>query len=471
MSRFDLFVILAGMRTGSNLLEERLNRVPGLISYGEVFNPHFVGHPKSTQLFGIGLAERDRDPVALAKKLASETEGLGGFRLFQDHDERVLKWALAEPRCAKIVLTRNPVESYVSLKIARATGQWWLGDARSARRAKAHFDKAEFTGFLDARRDFYLRVNRALQTTGQAGFHLDYADLGDSAVTAGLTRYLGASGPPDSGSTLAKVQNPEPLSEKVDNYDEMVAALAGADYFDLGRIPSFEPARGPGIPSFMVSEKSGLLFMPMRGGPTGRVRSWLEREEAGPVATGFTRRDLRRWKRTHPGHLSFTVVSHPVERAHEVFCRRILATGQDSYPEIRAALRANYGLPIPESAPGSDWSADAHGRAFLAFLSFLKVNVGGQTAIRIDPDWTSQANLLHALASVMVPDRVFRAHRLDAELGRLIQQPAPPRAGGDGDSSAPRLEDVYGREIEAAARATYPRDYMMFGFGAWSPPD
>ena len=42
---FDYFVVLAGMRTGSNLLEEQLAAMPGIVSHGELFNPHFFGKP------------------------------------------------------------------------------------------------------------------------------------------------------------------------------------------------------------------------------------------------------------------------------------------------------------------------------------------------------------------------------------------------------------------------------------------
>ena len=44
--RFTSFIVLAGMRTGSNFLEANLNQFPDLKSYGELFNPHFVGGPK-----------------------------------------------------------------------------------------------------------------------------------------------------------------------------------------------------------------------------------------------------------------------------------------------------------------------------------------------------------------------------------------------------------------------------------------
>lgn len=464
MPDFDYFVVLGGMRTGSNLLEEELNSVPGLTSFGEVFNPHFVGRPKRDSLLGITLPERDREPERLLARIAGEQDTLAGFRLFQEHDDRVLTQVLADRRAAKIVLTRNPVESYVSLKIARATGQWWLGDVSRAKSAKARFDPEEFDAFLEARRAFYLRINRALQTSGQTAFHIDYADLTDPGVVAGLVRYLGVDGGIDPGAVRAKVQNPAPLSEKVENFAEMEAALQKTDYFDLGRIPSFEPVRGPGVPSFLIVERAKLMFMPLRGGPTEAVSRWLSDVEGGPPLSGLKQRDIRRWKRQTPGHRSFTVVMHPLARAHSVFTRRILETKEEGFPEIRAALRERHDVPLPEKAPGPDWTAEQHRAAFLGFLKFLKGNLGGQTSLRIDAEWASQAGLLQHLAEVMVPDHVLRAESLDADLPSLVaDRPAP--FGGLADDT--RLSEIYDAEIEAAARAAYPRDYMMFGYAAW----
>jgi len=463
--QFDSFVVLAGMRTGSNLLEEELNSVPGLSCLGEVFNPHFVGHPKTDTLLGLSLAERDRDPGRMLSRIAGQKDALAGFRLFQDHDDRALSHCLADPRTAKVVLTRNPVESYVSLRIARATGQWWLGDVSRARSAKARFDAAEFEAFLEARRAFYLRVNRALQTSGQTAFPLDYADLGDSAVLGGLVRFLGVEGGVDHSRVRAKVQNPSPLDEKVENFAEMEAALARIDCFDLGRIPSFEPVRGPGVPGFMVSDGAKLLYMPLRGGPTEAVATWLTAAGGAAPRRGMKQKDIRQWKRQTPGHRSFTVVSHPVARAHSVFVRRILSAGENAYPEIRTLLREHYGLPIPEVAPGPDWSVTDHRAAFLSFLRFLKGNLGGQTSIRIDPEWASQTGLLQNLAEVMVPDHVLRRETLSDELPALLPpgRPVPFDAGNDDT----RLAEIHDRDLETAARAAYPRDYMMFGYGAW----
>lgn len=133
MAKFDCFVIFAEMRTGSNLLEAAVNELEGVACHGEAFNPALIGYPKKTELLGISREARDSDPMRLWRAIR-EAPGLNGCRFFHDHDPRVLGAMLEDPRCAKIVLTRNPFESYVSLKIARATNQWKLGDARRRRR-------------------------------------------------------------------------------------------------------------------------------------------------------------------------------------------------------------------------------------------------------------------------------------------------------------------------------------------------
>ena len=77
--RFDYFVVLAGMRTGSNLLEEQLNAMPGIKSFGELFNPHFFGKPKQSSQFGFSLLAREADPIRVVDALRTQSPGLPGF--------------------------------------------------------------------------------------------------------------------------------------------------------------------------------------------------------------------------------------------------------------------------------------------------------------------------------------------------------------------------------------------------------
>ncbi|WP_375260748.1 nodulation protein NodH [Palleronia sp.] len=471
-ARFTRFILLAEMRTGSNFLEENLNEIAGVRCWGEAFNPVFVGHAGKVEMAGVTQAERESDPGRLLDAMAAQTEGLSGFRFFHDHDARVLDRLLPEPSCAKIVLTRNPLESYVSLKIARATNQWRLNDMTGARKAKIRFDSVEFAAHVDALRAFQLRVMHILQTTGQTAFYIAYEDLGDLAVLNGLAAWLGVEGRLDKLSDRTKVQNPGALSEKVENYDEMFAALGPTDVFDLGRTPIFEPRRGPAVPSYVAATKAPLLFMPVAGGPRASVEAWLaEIDGVGPEDLGreMTQKDLRKWKRQHPGHRSFTVLRHPVPRLYHTFCRHILMPGPGCSHEIRETLRRIYALPIPEGAPGPSYNEDSHKVAFLAFAAFAKGNLGGQTSLRVDPSWASQSSLLQGMVDFALPDLVLREDEAADRLAELAQSRnlRSPSFSVEPDPQPMPLSAIYDAEVEAAVKAAYQRDYMMFGFSPW----
>jgi LPS sulfotransferase NodH len=461
---FDFFVILGDMRTGSNLLEESVDAYEGLRCHGELFNPLFAGHEGQESLFGMSLEERDRDPLAMIARMKEATEGTGGFRLFPGHDPRVLEHCLAEPRCAKVILARNPVDSYVSLKIARKTGQWWLGDLATARTATVRFDPQEFDGYLQRLQGFYGHVRRALQTSGQTAFHIHYEDLGDASALDGLASWLGAVGPA-AHTRKGRVQNPVSLDAKVENFAEMEASLGRADAFDLYRIPDLEPRRGPNVPGWLASEALNLLYMPLAGGPTDRIAAWLEAAGGAAPVSGWTRKSLRRWLHDTPGHRSFTVVTHPLQRAHDVFCEKIVPTGPGTFLEIRNVLRNRYGVDLPEEGQEIGNDLRRLRSAFLGFLRFLKGNLAGQTSVRVPAAWSSQTVLVRALAEVAAPDMILRAETVHEDIARLkpgLCLPLPMS-----DDSPTGLGAIHDAELEEAARAAYPRDYLAFGYGDW----
>lgn len=470
---FDTFILLAEMRTGSNFLEETLNRIPGLRCWGEAFNPHFVGHAGATGMAGIDMAARDRDPVVLLRAMRERTDGLAGFRFFHDHDARVLERCLPDPRCAKIVLTRNPLDSYVSLQIARATDQWRLGDMRSARSARIQFDPAAFRTRLETLQEFRLGVSGALQRSGQTAFHIAYEDLGEVEVLNGLAAWLGVDGRIDSVARKTKVQNPGELRDKVSNYDEMAESLCGFDHFGLGRIPGFEPRRGPRVPSYVAAAAAPLLFMPVPGGPSAAVEDWLARlDGVSPAALirGGSQNDVRTWQRRHAGHRRFTMLRHPVARLHHVFCRHVLSPGMECVDGIRATLRRHYDVPIPEDGPGPGYDAAAHRAAFLEFARFVAGSLGGQTSLGVDPLWASQAALVQGMAGFMPPDMVLREGEASARLAELAATVGwrAPDYAPDPDPAPVPLARIYDATVEAAVRRAYRRDYKMFGFDDWA---
>lgn len=462
--------MFAEMRTGSNFLEANLNALDGVTCHGEAFNPHFIGKKDQTELFGITLASRESDPLDLIQRLRQRTQGLAGFRCFHDHDPRVIAHCLADPRCAKIVLTRNPIESYVSWKIAQATGQWKLTNAKHLKTAKTRFDAAEFEAHLTRLQEFQVEVMHGLQTSGQTAFYIDYDDLQDVNVLNGLAQFLGVEARLTTLDSALKKQNPEEIYEKVTNPAGMETALARLDRFNLARTPNFEPRRGAGVPGFVAATGAPVLFMPIKGAPELQVERWLAAlgppEKMG-LTREFSQKTLRQWKRANAGHRSFTVIRHPLARAYWVFCNQIL-TG--TFAEIRSTLNKVYKVDLPAPDKVAAMTLTAHHDAFLGFLRFLKLNLSGQTGVRVDPRWASQAAVLQGLANFQGPDLILREDRLSEGLSYLATEVwcAPVMLpSAEADAAVFSLDMVYDQEIEAASREAYQRDYMGFGFGPW----
>lgn len=475
LSKFDYFIVFAEMRTGSNFLETNLNAYEGLVCHGEAFNPHFIGYPNKTEILGITEAMRDENPLRLIEAIKRASDGLGGFRYFHDHDPRVLDLALSDPRCAKIVLTRNPVDSYVSWKIAQATGQWKLTNIKKRKDAQVAFDGAEFEAHLAALQEFQTMLLHALQITGQTAFYVAYEDLQDVAVMNGLVKFLGLDQQLEALDESLKKQNPEPISEKVSNFDQMADALARLDRFNLARTPNFEPRRGAAVPGYVAGAKAPLLFLPIRSGPEAPVLDWLASLDSvrrDELCGQFTQKTLRQWMRGNAAHRSFTVLRHPVARAYVAFCDRILSTGPGHFPEIRKILRKTYRLPIPERGLTAGYDLVAHRAAFVAFLEFLKANLSGQTSVRVDAAWASQMQILQGYSQFVLPDLIVREEEMEVYLPALAQQfgydDAPEPA--DDQSDMPfDLAEVYTPEIEDLVSAVYQRDYIAFGFSDWKP--
>lgn len=457
---FHSFVVFAEMRTGSNLLEANLNALPGVTSHGEVFNRYILGKKDRTELFGITMAERDRDPRPLLRKLRAETDGLPGFRFFHDHDLRILGEVLPDPACAKIILTRNPLESYVSWKIAQATDQWKLTNARRLKTAKVRFDVPEFLQHLRDIQAFQLLLMHALQTTGQTAFYLDYEDLGSLEVINGLAAFLGVEGRLKALDDTLKKQNPGPLEDKLENPEALAEAIAAVDVFNLGRTPGFEPRRAAGVPTALASD-AGLLFFPIRSGPETLIADWFS--TLGEVTEGFEQKSLRQWKRKHSGHRSFTVLRHPLLRAHAAFRRKIvMGEAQD----LRRILINGFLAEL--QPPGEPFaSVGAERAAFLIFLNYCRLAVGGQTGSRVDPSLASQTALVQGFAGFQPLDHLLREDRLAEGLAALAAEAgvSPPAVSPDAAEAA--LLSIWDESLEAAAAEAYARDCMGFGFSRW----
>ncbi len=472
---FDYFIVLADMRTGSNLLELHLNSMDGVTCYGEAFNPYFVGLPKLDEMLGFTPETRDPDPMALIEAIRTAPGELNGFRFFSTHDPRVLGPALNDPRCAKIILTRNPLDSYISWKIAVETKQWKLVNIKQRRDAQVTFDADEFADHMEQRAGFQQTVLHHLQETGQTPFYIGYDDLNDLEVLNGLAKWLGVTARLQDLSQHLKRQNPAPTLSKVSNPDDLERAVSGLDRFNLHRTPNFEPRRGPAVSQYICAAETPLMYLPVRGGPQSTVAQWLadlDGVKTGNLLTERSQKQVRRWMQSHPGHRKFTVLRHPLARAHTVFCTRILGTQLGTYVKIRNMLRNRYKLPIPVNVEAESYTLDQHYAAFSAFVAFLQKILAGQTPIRIDGLWCSQAQTLEGISSFALPDLILREEELTTalpDLARQVGHPQPPLVRHAEPDAPFTLAQIYDGKLEALAQKTYQRDYMQFGFGPWTP--
>lgn len=456
---FQRFVIFAEMRTGSNLLEATLNGLKRVTCFGEAFNPYMMGWPDKDALRGITRAEREQDPHSLLRAIFDRPNHLSGFRYFHDHDPRVFDAILQDRACAKIVLTRNPVDSFVSTALARQTNQWKLNETETPIPAAVHFDGAEFRQSVAEVEAFHLKLQHHLQVTGQTAFWLGYEDLRDAEVMTGLLHWLGRTDLEKVTPSVEQVpQNPRELADKVTNFAEMQAELAQLDPFMLRKIPNFEPRRGPSVPSFVACDAGrGLVFMPIKGGPSAQVESWLR--AMGPILGDFNQNSLRQWKRDHAGHRSFVVLRHPLLRAWAAFTS--LMQGKNA--ELRDLMRQIHRVPLPAKDALHDIAPDRQAELFEAFLDFLRRNLNGQTTLPTDPGWASQSEVLAGFSRFGSPDMVLREADLARDLGWLASGVAIRDAG-----DLPELEDfpefLSDQKLRGAAKKAYLRDYIAFGF-------
>lgn len=493
---YRYFAILGMMRTGSNLLQRSLDQFPSITCHGELFNPAFINGPTNQTDFGMTTAERDADPMALIDAMVAigQRDTLSGFRLFDGHDPQATSAVLQDPSAAKIVLRRNPLDSFVSLKIAKETDQWMLMKQRARRSTRIHFDIAEYRDYLAQSESFYARVHHSLKVSGQTAFAIDYSDVSDLAVLNGLATWLGVDERLDSVEASILRQNPGPLEEKVANYAEMLDLLRN----EGGVHRTGEGARSDragGLRFMHVTQRAPLLYAAIPGGPNEQVHRWLYGIDGGdpqrdkfatmmetspPFCSPQNRRALTDWLQTHPGNVCFTCVRHPVARAYDVFMTKFFGSkDEDIFPRIRTHAQERYGMNLPAAGSmdraaleRSGYDVARHRESFVAFLDFLRANLAGRTPMRVDALWAPQYEFIEGFSSAITLSLILREEDLIAGAAYLKKR----FSLGDVRNGVLRkseqnhlfpLDEIWTPQIEAQCRAAYGRDYLQFGFSDW----
>ncbi|MEO1491533.1 MAG: hypothetical protein AAFV19_05190 [Pseudomonadota bacterium] len=483
MTRPRYFAIFGAMRTGSNLLERTIEALGDTVCYGEVFNPSFIGGPMKVDARGWTPKTRDAEPLEFLADLLQRDTRLPGFRIFQGHTEIALRFALADPDCARIILRRDPLDSYISLKIARETDQWVLRYPRRRISVRIRFDLAEYTRYREAQDAHYAWMDQVMADAGTDALRIDYARLKTPEVLQAVARHIGSTGNPPDTAPLIR-QNPGPLSLKVSNYAEMCAALG------------LEPeAAAPGaaslaseIPDVLAPPQGLHAFAPIDGpgfGPGVAFLNWLDHrgdpagsQPLGQVLDAAARGEAfaSRGSDTLEERIVFTIVCDPLERVYallqeELFgpgwkhaaIRRLLAEQVGALPEGRGALRDPAAFPV-----------DLARSTLRAYLELIDTALSGAGRIVPPHAWYPQVDQITALEARQRIARVLNLHELPTFIRRQcarVSVPVPSARDLEqiltaGRLRVPAIETVADPDIRDRVRRIYAADETAFGSDA-----
>jgi hypothetical protein len=231
------FVILNATRTGSNFLCTVLNSHPDILCHHEIFNPHVIGVARHLQGsdFRLGsMEERESDPVEFLDRVwrTNLDRRAVGFKMCLWQHEPAYRAVLPDPSVRKIVLKRrNRVKSFVSLLLARQTGEWVVYDdhGEPAPRPRIHVDRDELLENVALHQRFYQETEAALRESGQDYAQLWYEDLFSPDGLDPALGLLGVEGRPAlrEGQTLKLT--PVALRATIANFDALSAQLQGSE--------------------------------------------------------------------------------------------------------------------------------------------------------------------------------------------------------------------------------------------------
>ncbi|HUA58751.1 MAG TPA: hypothetical protein VML19_08365 [Verrucomicrobiae bacterium] len=230
------FVILNAPRTGSNYLCTALDSHPEILCHHEIFNPHLVGVAWSLQNsdFRLGtIEEREKDPVEFLGRVWQHPLGFRavGFKLCWKQNEVIFNRLLEAPGVRKIVLKRkNRIKSFVSLLLARNTGEWVIYDDQAApgNRPKVWVDHAELLSNIAFNDAYYAEIEAALQKPGQSGCVVYYEDLFSEPTLCCLLSFLGVADPdPSLLSGRTWKLSSSSLRDLVANFENLESAVRG----------------------------------------------------------------------------------------------------------------------------------------------------------------------------------------------------------------------------------------------------
>ncbi|MGM9487217.1 hypothetical protein [Ideonella sp. YS5] len=225
------FLLVGMMRSGSNFLERQLNLLPDVRCHGELFNPAFVGlgheaagRPPGYAREDTGARNADEDAFIAQVDQACDRRVVG-LRLFLDHSAQMTARLLYDPGVAKVVLSRNLLEAYISLETARETGVWLTTEAAKAPPKPVKVEINKLVTFALRQSLYYNDVQTVLHQTGQRYLQVDYNEIKDLAKLNEIARFVGSEHQFKAVTEPIRKQNPGTLEERILDFPKLLEEL------------------------------------------------------------------------------------------------------------------------------------------------------------------------------------------------------------------------------------------------------
>ena len=232
----DAFILLSVARSGSNLLRDYLNQHPGIRCLGEIFKKAFVNDPDWQSFVEMG-PDIDRlhaeDLVSFWKLVLERSRAddvAVGAKLFYYHREDNEIWRyLASSRVPVLHLLREKlIDSYLSLKLAEASGVWAQPKSRTMPinyERNISIDLADFEKYC--RRTQRYVAQARLQFKDNPCLDISYTALISDRenVMAAVYEFLGVPNEPTSPRLLK--QRSHNCEELITNWEETAKFIEG----------------------------------------------------------------------------------------------------------------------------------------------------------------------------------------------------------------------------------------------------
>jgi LPS sulfotransferase NodH len=221
------FLILTSGRTGSSHLVSLLDSHPDLCCFGELFRPAEASLP----FFYVNTPHTDPHEY-----LASLTDRVGkrlmGFKLTPNclatHPEA--ERLLQDTRVRVILLRRvNLLAQALSGGLAKATGVWHSTGGKRNPHAQVRIPPERIVGTLIKLQEQQLALVALCRE--HPVFELSYEDLAADNRLDDVQRFLGVE--PQPLTSRYRRLDPRPLREKIENWEEVRAALVGTQFEGL----------------------------------------------------------------------------------------------------------------------------------------------------------------------------------------------------------------------------------------------